>query len=55
MKKPATMNENGQAKKGGKRTFKEFWANKSTRWTVIAFAIVLLVTIGEFVLMAVVK
>lgn len=52
MKKPETMSNSAQGSRS-KRSFKDFWANKSTRWTVIAFAAVVLVTVVEIVLLAV--
>ena len=47
MKKPDTNLSEQNENKGNK--WKEFWANKETRWTLIAFAVILLVTIIELV------
>ena len=47
MKKPDTNLSEQNENKGNK--LKEFWANKETRWTLIAFAVILLVTIIELV------
>lgn len=52
MKKPETMKserDKGQAKKN----FKELWENKATRWVIVVFAIVVVVTITEYVILAV--
>lgn len=52
MKKPETMKserDKGQAKKN----LKELWENKSTRWVFIVFAVVVIVTITEYVILAV--
>ncbi len=49
MKKPESKVENNTERKRG---FKEFWANKSTRWTLIAFGAVIVVTIIQFILLA---
>ena len=48
MKKPETSTE--RKNESDKRGFKEFWANKSTRWAFWAFIAVVLVTIGVFIL-----
>lgn len=53
MKKPETSTE--RKNESGKRGFKEFWANKSTRWAFWAFIAVVLVTIGVFILNATVN
>lgn len=53
MKRPENSNE--KRPDSEKRGFKEFWANKSTRWAFWAFIAVVLVTIGIFILNAIVK
>lgn len=52
MKKPESMSKATQGS-NGKKSFKDFWANKSTRWTVIAFLAMVGITIAEFVFLAV--
>lgn len=49
MKKPVSEVEKTTEKKKG---FKEFWSNKSTRWTLFAFIAVIAVTIIQFVLLS---
>lgn len=52
MKKPETM-DNSKGKVQAGKKFKELWENKATRWTIIVFAIVVAVTVTEYVILAV--
>lgn len=45
MKKPENKRDERTDEKKG---FKEFWANKNTRWTVFAFLAVIVITVVQF-------